>query len=43
MAPVFDQGFELDRVRAIKMEDSQRRRVLGENLIRLLEEGARRA
>jgi predicted TIM-barrel fold metal-dependent hydrolase len=42
MAPVFDQGFELDRVRSIRMEESQRRSVLGENIIRLLGEGARR-
>jgi uncharacterized protein len=42
MAPVFDQGFELDRVRSIRMEESQRRSVLGENMIRLLGEGARR-
>jgi uncharacterized protein len=42
MAPVFDQGFELDRVRSIRMEESQRRSVLGENMIRLLGEGGRR-
>lgn len=42
MAPVFDQGFELDRVRSIRMEESQRRSVLGENMIRLLGEEARR-
>jgi predicted TIM-barrel fold metal-dependent hydrolase len=42
MAPVFDQGFELDRVRSIRMEESQRRSVLGENMVRLLGEGARR-
>jgi predicted TIM-barrel fold metal-dependent hydrolase len=42
MAPVFDQGFELDRVRSIRMEESQRRSVLGENMIHLLGEGARR-
>jgi uncharacterized protein len=42
MAPVFDQGFELDRVRSIRMEESQRRSVLGENMVRVLGEGARR-
>src|SRR3712207_5657247 len=42
MAPVFDQGFELDRVRSIRMEESQRRSVLGGNMVRLLGEGARR-
>ena len=41
MAPVFDQGFELDRVRSIKMDDSNRKFVLGVNVVRILEEGAR--
>lgn len=36
MAPVFDQGFELDRVRSIKMEDADRRYVLGQNMMRIL-------
>ncbi len=38
MAPVFDQGFELDRVRSIKMEKSDRRLVLGQNMLRILGE-----
>ena len=42
MAPVFDQGFELDRVRSIKMEESDRQYVLGTNMVRILEEGPRR-
>jgi hypothetical protein len=33
---VFHQGFELDRARSIKMEEGERRLVLGENLNRLL-------
>ena len=41
MAPVFDQGFELDRVRSIKMEESDRQFVLGANVVRILEEGTR--
>jgi predicted TIM-barrel fold metal-dependent hydrolase len=41
MAPVFDQGFELDRVRSIKMEEPDRQFVLGANVVRILEEGAR--
>lgn len=41
MAPVFDQGFELDRVRSIKMEESDRQYLLGTNMTRILEEGAR--
>ena len=41
MAPVFDQGFELDRVHSIKMEESDRQCVLGTNMVRILEEGAR--
>jgi uncharacterized protein len=41
MAPVFDQGFELDRVRSIKMEESDRQFVLGANVVHILEEGAR--
>ena len=41
MAPVFDQGFELERVRSIKMEGSDRQHLLGTNMIRILEEGTR--
>lgn len=41
MAPVFDQGFELDRVRSIKMEEPDRQFVLGANVVRILEEGIR--
>ena len=41
MAPVFDQGFELDRVRSIKMEDSERQYVLGTNMVRILKVGAK--
>jgi uncharacterized protein len=41
MAPVFDQGFELDRVRSIKMEESEQQYVLGTNMVRILEEGAK--
>ncbi len=36
MVPVFDQGFELDRARSIRMDETDRSLVLGENLIRLL-------
>jgi uncharacterized protein len=39
MAPVFDQGFELDRVRSIKMEETHRQCVLGKNLLRILKKG----
>ncbi len=42
MAPVFDQGFELDRVRSIKMEEADRQFVLGTNMVRILEEGTKR-
>ena len=41
MAPVFDQGFELDRVRSIKMEESEQQYVLGTNMVRILEEDAK--
>jgi predicted TIM-barrel fold metal-dependent hydrolase len=41
MAPVFDQGFELDRVRSIKMEEPDRQYLLSTNMIRILEEGAK--
>jgi len=36
MAPVFDQGFELDRARSIRMDEAARSLVLGENLPRVL-------
>ncbi len=36
MSPVFDQGFELDRARSIRMDEADRSLVLGENLLRLL-------
>jgi predicted TIM-barrel fold metal-dependent hydrolase len=36
MSPVFDQGFELDRVRSIKMDEAGRPLVLGANLDYLL-------
>ena len=35
MAPVFDGGFELDRARSIKMEETDRPLVLGENAARI--------
>jgi uncharacterized protein len=41
MTPVFDQGFELDRVNSIKMEEADRPSVLGGNLIRILGDGAK--
>jgi predicted TIM-barrel fold metal-dependent hydrolase len=37
MSPVFDQGFELDRVRSIEMKEADRSLVLGENLLRMLD------
>jgi uncharacterized protein len=37
MAPVFDQGLELDRALSIKMEESDRQSVLGANVVRILE------
>jgi uncharacterized protein len=37
MAPVFDQGLELDRALSIKMEESDRQSVLGANMVRILE------
>jgi predicted TIM-barrel fold metal-dependent hydrolase len=36
MAPVFDQGFEIDRARSIKMDESYRHLVLGKNVLRIL-------
>jgi uncharacterized protein len=36
MCPVFDQGFELDRARSIRMDETDRALVLGENLIGVL-------
>jgi uncharacterized protein len=41
MAPVFHQGFELDRVNSVKMEESARPSVLGGNIIRILEDGVK--
>jgi predicted TIM-barrel fold metal-dependent hydrolase len=41
MSPVFHQGFELDRVRSVKMEEVDRRSVLGGNIIRILEAAGR--
>jgi predicted TIM-barrel fold metal-dependent hydrolase len=38
MSPVFHQGFELDRVNSIKMEEAARPWVLGGNMIRILDE-----
>lgn len=38
MSPVFHQGFELDRVNSIKMEESTRPLVLGGNIMRILED-----
>ena len=40
MAPVFDQGFELDRARSIGMEERDRHLVLGGNTRRILRESA---
>jgi uncharacterized protein len=37
MAPVFHQGFELDRANSLKMEEANRPSVLGGNIIRILE------
>jgi uncharacterized protein len=37
MAPVFHQGFELDRANSIKMEESDRPSMLGGNMVRILE------
>ena len=36
MSPVFDQGFELERARSIRMDDADQSLVLGENLLRVL-------
>ncbi len=41
MSPVFHQGFELDRVNSIKMDEANRPSVLGGNIIRILENGAK--
>jgi predicted TIM-barrel fold metal-dependent hydrolase len=40
MAPVFHQGFELDRANSLKMDEANRPAVLGGNIIRILEDGA---
>jgi predicted TIM-barrel fold metal-dependent hydrolase len=39
MSPIFDQGFELDRARSIKMKETERQCVLGKNLMRILKKG----
>ncbi len=41
MSPVFDQGFELDRARSVKMVEDRRPSMLGGNMMRLLEGGVR--
>lgn len=41
MSPVFDQGFELDRVNSIKMEEADRPSVMGGNMVRILEDGVK--
>jgi predicted TIM-barrel fold metal-dependent hydrolase len=41
MAPVFNQGFELERANSVKMEESARPSVLGGNIIRILEDGVK--
>ena len=41
MTPVFHQGFELDRANSVKMEEANRPSVLGGNMIRILEYGAK--
>jgi predicted TIM-barrel fold metal-dependent hydrolase len=41
MSPVFDQGFELDRVNSIKMEEANRPSVMGGNMVRILEDGVK--
>jgi uncharacterized protein len=41
MTPVFHQGFELDRANSVKMEEANRPLVLGGNMIRILEDGAK--
>lgn len=38
MSPVFHQSFELDRARAIGMDEADRSLVLGQNMLRLLEQ-----
>lgn len=38
MAPVFHQGFELDRANSVKMEESERPSILGNNMLRILAE-----
>lgn len=43
MAPVFHQGFELDRVRSIRMKEADRPLVLGENMGRIMDDASRRA
>lgn len=39
MTPVFHQGFELDRVNSVKMEETNRPSVLGANILRILQSG----
>ncbi len=41
MAPVFHQGFELDRANSVKMEEADRPSVLGGNITRILEDGVK--
>ena len=41
MTPMFHQGFELDRANSVKMEEANRPLVLGGNMIRILEDGAK--
>lgn len=41
MSPLFNQGFELDRANSIKMEETNRPSVLGDNIIRILQGGVR--
>jgi len=41
MSPTFNQGFELDRVHSVKMEEADRPSVLGGNMVRILGDGVR--
>lgn len=41
MSPTFSQGFELDRVHSVKMEEADRPSVLGSNMVRILGDGVR--
>ena len=43
MTPVFHQGFELDRVHSIKMKESDRLLVLGDNMTRIMEDVFKKA